>query len=454
MSEPPPAPPRPSPSDHRVGASGLVREPSDRKLAGVCSGLADRLGVDVTALRVGAVLLALVTPVTVIAYVVAALVLPERRPDQPRVRAQRVHLGRIPHPVLVVAAIIAVAVIVDDAWWLAPFPAAVALIAVGVWLIVQGRDDGADGRDGLPWPTPQAPDVAVSQHTDAEGVNGTTFESAPQDADTTEPLDGTERFSPAEGTGPSGEFPPPASPWWSGRPGQEEFGADPDEPLAAPLAPPPVAPVVVSPPRPRPPRSRLGAVVLALLLVGGGFMWLLDTVDLVDVDWPDRLALALVTVGLGLLVAAWWGRAWALVPIGLLLALLLVTAEALVVPVDAGTGEQTVIVDTASELARDHELFAGQLTLDLRQAELSTERTTTLTGEVGAGQLRVLLPQGTTATVDAEVRIGDIASDGGDDANESGVGLDETFTLTGADGGPEVELDLFVGFGSLEVTRG
>ena len=149
-----------------------------------------------TALRVGFVALALVTPTVVIAYVVAALVVPERRPDQVRVRAQRVHLGRIPHPVLVIGAIIAVAIVVDDAWWLEPFPAALALIAVGVWLIAQGRDDESNRDDGLPWPGSTAPDGAVSPPSDAESVDDTASESVPLDADPTQLLDATERFVP------------------------------------------------------------------------------------------------------------------------------------------------------------------------------------------------------------------------------------------------------------------
>jgi hypothetical protein len=394
--------------------------------------------------------LALVTPTVVIGYVVAALVVPERRPDQPRVRAQRVHLGRIPHPVLVIGAIIAVAVVVDDAWWLEPFPAALALIAVGVWLIVQRRDDESDRDDGPPWPGSTAPDSAVSPRSDAEGVDDSALERVPLDADPTQPLDATERLAPAEGTGPSGEFPPPASTWWSGRPGQD-VSAQAAPPAAA--APPITAPDP-SLAMPRAPRSRLATVVLAVLLVGGGFAWLLDTVDLVEVDWIDRLALGLVVVGVGLLIAAWRGRAWALVPVGLLFALLIVTAEALVVPVDAGTGEQTVIVDTPAELARDHELFAGQLTLDLRDVRLSAGETATVEAAVGAGQMRVLVPEDATVTVDADVRIGEVVSDGGPEANESGLGLDERFTLAGAARGPEIDLDLFVGFGSLEVTRG
>jgi len=430
---------------------GLVREPDDRKIAGVCSGLADRLGVDVTAVRVGLVALALVTPTVVIGYVVAALVVPERRPDQVRVRAQRVHLGRIPHPVLVIGAIVAVAVLVDDAWWLEPFPAALALIAVGVWLIAQGRDDESNRDDGLPWPGSTAPDGAFSPPADADGVDDAASESLALDADPTPLLDATEPFAHVGAAGPSGELPPPASSWWSGRPGQDASAEPPPPPQAA--APPITAPDP-SPATPRAPRSRLATVVLAVLLVGGGVAWLLDVLDLVDVDWTDRLALGLVVVGVGLLIAAWRGRAWALVPVGLLFVLLIVVADALVVPVDAGTGEQTEIVDTPAELARDHELFAGQLTLDLRDVPLSAGETATVEAAVGAGQMRVLVPEDATVAVDADVRIGEVVSDGGPEANESGVGLDEHFTLAGAARGPEIDLDLFVGIGSLEVTRG
>ena len=429
---------------------GLVREPDDRKIAGVCSGLADRLGVDVTAVRVGFVALALVTPTVVIAYVVAALVVPERRPDQVRVRAQRVHLGHIPHPVLVIGAIIAVALVVDDAWWLEPFPAALALIAVGVWLIAQGRDDETNRDDERHWPGSTAPDGAVSPPSDAEGVDDAASVSGPLDVDPTQLVDATEPFAEVEGTGPPGEFPPPASSWWSGRPGHDASV----EPAPPPAAAPPITAPDPTPAPPRAPRSRLAAVVLAVLLVGGGFTWLVDAVDLVDVDWTDGLALGLVVVGVGLLIAAWHGRAWALVPVGLLFVLLIVVAETLVVPVDAGMGEQTEIVDTSAALARDHELFAGQLTLDLRDVPSSAGETATLEAAVGAGQLRVLVPADATVTVDADVRIGEVVSDGGPEANESGVGLDERFTLDGSTQGPEIDLDLFVGIGSLEVTRG
>jgi phage shock protein PspC (stress-responsive transcriptional regulator) len=436
-----------------------VREPDDRKIAGVCSGLADYMGVDVTVVRVGAVALALITPVALIGYLVASVTLPERQPDEPRVRARRVHLGRIPHPVIVVGAIVAVAAIVDDAWWLDPFPAAVALVGVGVWLIVQGRDDmdgplaspvptapHTDGPDPVDAPGPEdapsvddAPvilhpmaaspwNVAVSQHFNAERDQDTTLTVSPPTPDSTESLDAL------EGTGSSGELPPPASPWWSARP-------EPPVPVPAPA-------------RPRSHPSRVGSVVVALLLVGAGGLWLVDSLDIAHVSGADALALGLLVVGTGLVVAAWRGRAYALIPIAGVLAGVLMVGEALDVPLDAGTGERTEIVDTARGLEQHHELFAGELTVDLTDAPLPTARPSRVEASVGVGELRVVVPEGATVEVDATARIGEVVSPGGADANESGVGLDESFTLDGDAGGPRLELDLSVGLGSVEVSRG
>jgi phage shock protein PspC (stress-responsive transcriptional regulator) len=546
-----------SESRPRSGPTALVREPDDRKLAGVCSGLADRLGIDVTAVRLGAVVLALYTPATIVAYVVAAVVLPERRHDQPRVRARRVQLGRVPHPLLAVAAIVAVAAFVDDAWWLAPFPTAVALICVGVWLIAQSRSEPDDGRSWPPAPGPGGPsgmndappggptdgvpggpnDATPGGPTDATpggpndavpggpsgstdrfpsgGPSGSTdqvpstglvdpTEQLPttglvdptEELPTTGPVDPTKHdptswlveptgprptapptsadrtaqfpttgladsaprvdtsglvdpTAPVDapgsrGTGPQGESTPPASPWWSG-------GAfDAATATVAPAAP-PAAPS--APSEDRADRPRAGLVVVALLLIGGGVSWLLDAADVVDIGWTDGLALALVAVGLGLIGAAWRGRAWALVPLALLLGALLAIAETLPVPLDAGIGDRTVVVDSAAELAEDHELFAGALTLDLRQAPGRSGRPAALDAAVGAGRLQVIVPDDATVTVDAEVGAGRVTSDAGPASDESGVDVDQSFRLDGSAEGPAFDLDLEAGFGLVEVRR-
>src|SRR5918997_4745851 len=290
MDQTPPAPTPPH-APHGAGGRRIVREPDDRKIAGVCSGLADHLGIDVAVMRVTAVGLAIVTPAALIAYLVASVAIPERRPDQPRVRARRVHLGQVPHPLIAVGAVVAVAVLIDDAWWLDPFPAALALVGIGVWLVVQNRDEAVTYRPdpaypaeptdaagpasptGPPYPADSADPtgvsdhagagdashgdappadtptgehpiaanpwlVTVSQHSGTVGGHSTTLpdEHAPD-------LSGTES---REGVGSSGEFPPPASPWWSGSP-------------AVPPHPPPPPRPVVAPPRGH--RSRLGPVV-------------------------------------------------------------------------------------------------------------------------------------------------------------------------------------------------
>lgn len=57
----------------------LYRSYSDKKIAGICGGLGEYLGVDPTVIRLGTVLVALVTAVIPVAigYVVAWIIVPE-----------------------------------------------------------------------------------------------------------------------------------------------------------------------------------------------------------------------------------------------------------------------------------------------------------------------------------------------------------------------------------------
>jgi phage shock protein C len=56
----------------------LTRRTDDKVIAGVCSGLADYLGIDVTLTRIGMVLLAIFAQVGWIVYIVLWLVMPEQ----------------------------------------------------------------------------------------------------------------------------------------------------------------------------------------------------------------------------------------------------------------------------------------------------------------------------------------------------------------------------------------
>ncbi len=55
----------------------LYRNTDDKMIAGVCSGIADYFNIDATLVRLGAVLLVFAGP-GLLAYIVAAIVVPER----------------------------------------------------------------------------------------------------------------------------------------------------------------------------------------------------------------------------------------------------------------------------------------------------------------------------------------------------------------------------------------
>src|SRR5918997_1683376 len=207
MDQTPPAPTPPH-APHGGGGRRIVREPDDRKIAGVCSGLADHLGIDVAVMRVTAVVLAIVTPAALIAYLVASVAIPERRPDQPRVRARRVHLGQVPHPLIAVGAVVAVAVLIDDAWWLDPFPAALALVGIGVWLVVQNRDEAVTYRPDPAYPAEPTDAAGPASPTGPTGAAEPPHTSGPAG-----PIDPAEPPYPADSAEPTVSHPPgPAAP--------------------------------------------------------------------------------------------------------------------------------------------------------------------------------------------------------------------------------------------------
>ena len=55
----------------------LYRSKSDKKIAGVCGGLAVYLGLDITVVRLLCVLACLFTGIGLVAYIVAAVIIPE-----------------------------------------------------------------------------------------------------------------------------------------------------------------------------------------------------------------------------------------------------------------------------------------------------------------------------------------------------------------------------------------
>ncbi len=62
----------------------LTRVPEGKMVAGVCTGLADYFSIDVTLVRLGAVVATLITvDAGIIAYIIGMIVIPERGADVP-----------------------------------------------------------------------------------------------------------------------------------------------------------------------------------------------------------------------------------------------------------------------------------------------------------------------------------------------------------------------------------
>jgi phage shock protein PspC (stress-responsive transcriptional regulator) len=481
------------------GRRVLYREPEDKKIAGVCGGLADYTGIDPAIVRAATILVAVLQPLLIVAYLVAIFVIDNRPPTVGRVTApQPEFLER--HTWLPIALIaVAILVGVDGPWWWWPdMPlAAPLLIGVGVWLFARSRSGGttppAPGAPGTPgsggppgsgpapgpfdpstdrpqtvvdrptqtpWSSPQdenylslgvdittrnedaGPTVdrtadlraAAGDDDDDAGAGGfasTEIDPEPRSVDPRH----TESPLADEGAGPPGGLPPLTPPEWSG----------PEPPAVA------VAGVGGRG------SERLGLLVTSVLLIGGGTAWFINTTDIADVDPRHVLAVGLIVVGLALVLAAWRGRARAaLIPLALLAAAALASAEVVDVPLDAGMGERTVTVDSRTDLGEPIELLAGDLVVDLRNTRLSTTRLTTVRAGVGVGKLRVLVPRSTNLVVEADVRAGAVegALRGVDQDADAGVLLDETYELAGTRGGADVRLVLDVGIGQAEVVRG
>ena len=86
------------PSGHDVGmaAKRLTRSETDKKIAGVCGGLAEYFDVDPTLVRIGAIILALMGP-GLIAYVVMWIAVPKASAAAPLAPAAPVPPNAVTH---------------------------------------------------------------------------------------------------------------------------------------------------------------------------------------------------------------------------------------------------------------------------------------------------------------------------------------------------------------------
>ncbi|MEU4566803.1 PspC domain-containing protein [Micromonospora sp. NPDC023956] len=451
---------------------GLVRPRQGRYLAGVCAAVGRATNTDPVLWRVLLAVLGFFGGVGILIYVSAWLIIPGEGDSASPVESM---LGRgrssmSPITVIVLSILVAVSFgyIVTDAFRAVLLGAA---ILIGGALLLN-RDHPARDRSGRT-PSPVGPTTAPS------GPLPPVAHPAP------------DRIPPPA-TRPEAPVPTPAldAPWPpASRPVFPEAPPWPlPEPLAGPLPLPPVGPLppvamatappgyrppfaphgpyarssppppAQPPPRraPKPPRERspLGAVTFSLVFLACGMVAVLDLVGVVRVSASAYFAATLATIGLGLVVGAWFGRARWLIALGLVTsaALGFVTAAESFAEWRTMNGNVSWTPTSYEDLAPRYENTFGDAVLDLRGVDFG-QRDTRTTVIISFGDATVLVPPNVDVITHAEVHAGDAVIFG----VRSG-GLDRQVresTDLGADGAGGGTLRLFiqVNAGALEVTR-
>ncbi|MEU8071808.1 MULTISPECIES: PspC domain-containing protein [unclassified Micromonospora] len=349
---------------------------------------------------------------------------------------------------------------------------------------------------GYPTPGASEPDNPVTSGAEHEPGNPASF-SGPATGYPTLPAPG---WPAAAGTRPAPAEPTTVSmrhvtgavadtaswPTYGGNPawpGARDAGSRLDEPAAvpppapvgAPLPPggyrPPFAPhgpYAGSPPGPpvpppvRPPRppkrpkerSALGAVTFSLIFLALGVVAMLDLLDVFPVGAAGYFAAVLATIGLGLLVGTWFGRARWLIALGL------VTAAALGIATVAESYDRVRGIDgnvtwaptDLRDLASRYENNLGDATLDLRGIDFD-KQDVQVTVDVNLGNATVVVPPNVDVTTVADVNAGDATVFGRRSGGLGGRQWETTDAGPDGPGGGKLRLFVHVNAGKLEVTR-
>ncbi len=185
----------------------------------------------------------------------------------------------------------------------------------------------------------------------------------------------------------------------------------------------------------------VGAVGGAALNQAGGVDWFTTP--------PRVLSLCLAVVGAGLLLAATLRRrtgehSTGLLPVAILLGVATIVTTTvsggITIPNGGGAGDRVWKPLTENDIQPEYSLGVGEMTLDLREVDLTADRRVEL--QNGMGVIKVALPENMNVRVTCDTGIGDIdcpptGLDGGRDGTD----------------GPVLEIDAHTGMGEVQVTR-
>ncbi|MFI7127598.1 PspC domain-containing protein [Nonomuraea sp. NPDC050153] len=206
--------------------------------------------------------------------------------------------------------------------------------------------------------------------------------------------------------------------------------------------------------RKRRPRSYIGVITILLAIIIGGIVVAVQARSAAGVSPTIVGGTVLITIGAGLLVAAWWGRGAGLVAAGTLVAVIVALGFVLGgIPRNIGESEWTPTSVTQSSMLYD--VGVGDGRLDLSELKLEPGAEVTFNAAVTMGELMVIVPPTARVEVHATNKIGDVKLDhsvrGGVDVRWNKVLEPETKQPDGKVS--TIILNLRGGLGDMEVRR-
>ncbi len=193
----------------------------------------------------------------------------------------------------------------------------------------------------------------------------------------------------------------------------------------------------------------VGRFVLGLLVVAAGAVWLLDTLDVIEISWTIFFPVALIITGIGVLVAGPGHTEGGLIGLGVVLSVLTVVTA--IGPLDVfsgGIGQRSFSPTSAADLEDEYVLGIGEMELDLRGLEVS-EGTLNVKASVGMGQLRVRVPGDVNLIATGSATLGQVQLLG-EDQGGFGPRLETSIDVPGSP--VTIELEASVGLGEVEVS--
>ena len=406
---------------------GIVRVSEGKWFAGVATGLARTLGVDPLVVRAGFIVFSIFFGMGIALYLLLWLLLPAEDGSLSIEKALRHGDGGSIFLLIVTA----IAVFGGggtgwrDEWTGLRFLGFIAMGAVVWWILTRHQTQAPGPPVGwTPGSTPATPASGPSADLGSDQPSTPVGAMAPP---------------------PSGWVPPAGAPaGWDATP-------------AAPAPRPPLAPRQITPVL----GFAAGAIVLGAALVAGALTtWFADRVG-----WPGNhislgMAAALAVIGLGALIAGASGRrtGW-IAPFAILgiIATLLSSVSPVGLRQPWRVGDNSFSPATVQG-AGPYELGAGQLNLDLSDSTLDADPSTvqTVQARVGAGEVRLVVPDGTSVRVHAAARAGGLTAFESNEAPDSTFeagGIDFERTLDYGTGPTQLVVEAEVGVGQIIIRK-